>query len=199
MKKKSIYVGKIVLPIPDIVTTLVNGWASKNKVHTSLDPAFTFHDVDITHDAVDADDTYVPVTAHAPANNESASAPSEDFPLVIPTLESRGAEEPEPELTVEGPSSPGFTGNYLRDRLSLPMSLSRRTLVRTVMLSGMRGMYIGIPSLHPHTNTPNLHARTARYLHQDVRLYLRAAALSPLYRGRRLHGYAEPQSGTTLQ
>jgi hypothetical protein len=46
-----------VLPIPDIVATLVNGWASKNKVHTSLDPAFTFHDIDITLDAADADDT----------------------------------------------------------------------------------------------------------------------------------------------
>ena len=91
-----------VLPIPDIVITLVNGWASKNKVHTSLDPAFTFHDVDITLDAADADDTYVPVTAHAPDNVEPASAPSQDFPFVIPTQESRGAEEPEPEPILEG-------------------------------------------------------------------------------------------------
>ena len=37
-----------VLPIPPIVITTVNGWASKNKIHTSVDPIFTFHDRDIT-------------------------------------------------------------------------------------------------------------------------------------------------------
>ena len=55
-----------VLPIPDIVTTLVNGWASKNKVHTSLDPAFTFHDVDITHDAADAVALYCTYRTYIP-------------------------------------------------------------------------------------------------------------------------------------
>jgi hypothetical protein len=92
-----------VLPIPDIVITLVNGWASKNKMHTSLDPAFTFHDVDITLDAADDDDTNVPVTAQSPENTDPDSAPSQDFPLVIPTQESRGADEPEsePEPTLE--------------------------------------------------------------------------------------------------
>ena len=44
-----------VLPIPTIVTATVNGWASKNKVHTSIDPIFTYHDKDITGDV--ADDT----------------------------------------------------------------------------------------------------------------------------------------------
>ena len=86
-----------VLPIPDVVTILVNGWASKNKINTSVDPAFTFHDVDITLDAADPDETYVPVTAHSPDTNDSVSAPSQDFAIVIPTMESRGAEGPDPE------------------------------------------------------------------------------------------------------
>ena len=109
----------VVLPIPDIVTTLVNGWASKNKVHTSLDPAFTFHDVDITLDADDADDTYVPVTAHDPDNVDAAPAPSQDFPLVISTQESRGAEEPEtaidttvPPTVLTGPTEPTDEPQY---------------------------------------------------------------------------------------
>ena len=43
----------LVLPIPPLVTTAVDGWASKNKIHTSKEPTFTFHDKDITGDAVD--------------------------------------------------------------------------------------------------------------------------------------------------
>ena len=43
----------LVLPIPPLVTTAVDGWASKNKIHTSKEPTFTFHDRDITGDAVD--------------------------------------------------------------------------------------------------------------------------------------------------
>ena len=43
----------VVLPIPPLVITTVNGWASKNKIHTSKEPTFTFHDRDITGDAVD--------------------------------------------------------------------------------------------------------------------------------------------------
>ena len=40
----------VVLPIQPIVITTVNGWAAKNKLHTSIDPIFTFHDRDITND-----------------------------------------------------------------------------------------------------------------------------------------------------
>lgn len=43
----------VVLLIPPLVITTVNGWASKNKIHTSKEPTFTFHDRDITGDAVD--------------------------------------------------------------------------------------------------------------------------------------------------
>ena len=43
----------MLLPIPPLVITTVNGWASKNKIHTSKESTFTFHDRDITGDAVD--------------------------------------------------------------------------------------------------------------------------------------------------
>ena len=34
----------VVLPIPPLVTTTVNGWASKNKIHTSKEPILIFYD-----------------------------------------------------------------------------------------------------------------------------------------------------------
>ena len=40
----------VVLPIPTIVITTVNAWASTNKIHTAVDPIFTYRDRDITHD-----------------------------------------------------------------------------------------------------------------------------------------------------
>ena len=43
----------VVLTIPPLVTTTMNGWASKNKTYTSQEPIFTFHDVDITGDIDD--------------------------------------------------------------------------------------------------------------------------------------------------
>ena len=43
----------VVLPIPTLVTTTINGWASKNKIHISQEPIFTFHDRDITGDIDD--------------------------------------------------------------------------------------------------------------------------------------------------
>ena len=55
----------LVLPIPPLVTTAVDGWASKNKIHTSKEPTFTFHDRDITGDAVD----HV-VTMNTPSDEE---------------------------------------------------------------------------------------------------------------------------------
>ena len=52
----------VVLPIPPIVITTVNGWAAKNRLHTSIDPTFTFHDRDITNDV---DNDVVTTTARA--------------------------------------------------------------------------------------------------------------------------------------
>jgi hypothetical protein len=40
-----------VLPIPPIVITTVNGWAASNKIHTVMDPVYTYRVRDITHDA----------------------------------------------------------------------------------------------------------------------------------------------------
>ena len=55
----------VVLPIPPLVTTTVNGWASKNKIHTSREPIFTFQNNDITGDVDDdvitMDSSSVPV------------------------------------------------------------------------------------------------------------------------------------------
>ena len=50
-----------VLSIPNVVSIIINGWASKNKIHTSHDP-----DADINLDAADIDDTFVPVTETRP-------------------------------------------------------------------------------------------------------------------------------------
>ena len=58
----------VVLPIPPIVIT-VNGWAAKNKLQTSIDPIFTFHNRDITNDIDDAvigNITRVPSSTAAP-------------------------------------------------------------------------------------------------------------------------------------
>ena len=43
----------VVLPTPPLVTTTMYGWASKNKTHTSPEPIFTFHGIDITGDIDD--------------------------------------------------------------------------------------------------------------------------------------------------
>ena len=67
----------VVLPIPPLVTTTVNGWASKNKIHTSREPIFTFHDNDITGD-VDDD----VVTMDSP----SVPVPTVPFRLTPPIL-----------------------------------------------------------------------------------------------------------------
>ena len=107
-----------VLPIPDFVITLINGWASKNKANTSQDPTFMFHDRDITTDGID-DYTDVPVTDMSPLTMAIPDLPVHqptapvftppfhtpdtdsrtDFPPALPTLESRGAEEPDYQTT----------------------------------------------------------------------------------------------------
>jgi hypothetical protein len=76
----------VVLPIPPIVITTVNGWAAKNKLHTSIDPIFTFHDRDITND-VD-NDAVGNITRAAPPTAAPIGdrGPIQDpFPLSIPT------------------------------------------------------------------------------------------------------------------
>ena len=57
----------MVLPIPAIVMTTVTGWASKNKLHTSLDPTFTFHDRDITGEAADDEAVIEPALGVVPS------------------------------------------------------------------------------------------------------------------------------------
>ena len=42
-----------VLPIPPTVIDVVNVWAGRNKMHTSKEPIFTFHDRDITGEVAD--------------------------------------------------------------------------------------------------------------------------------------------------
>ena len=76
----------VLLPTPPIVITTMNGWAAKNKLYTSIEPIFTFHDRDITND-VD-DDVIGNITLAAPPT----AAPIGDhrliqdpFPLSIPT------------------------------------------------------------------------------------------------------------------
>ena len=91
----------LVLPIPPIVITTVNGWAAKNKLHTWIDPIFTFHDRVITNDVDDdvignitraAPPTAAPIGDHGPIQDP--------FPQSIPTA-SIGFESPPTQSLME--------------------------------------------------------------------------------------------------
>ena len=120
----------VVLPISTPVTTMVNSWASKNKVHTSQDPIFTFHDRDITGDVDDDDMTMAPSSEPPPCIGVSAlpprqpvltidneiPAPVEESQITPDPFEIRGDMEavlgeensfPTPE-EISGPEDPGY-------------------------------------------------------------------------------------------
>ena len=80
----------VTLPIPPTVTATVTGWASKNKLHTSQYPQFTFHDRNITDDAdesVDPTPAKVPDT-RLPASDHPHPSFDEDIQTSDTTIES---------------------------------------------------------------------------------------------------------------
>ena len=84
----------VVLPIPPIVISTINGWASTNKIHTVVDPIFTYRDRDITHDAPD-DLPSIPTPS--PTSHENAThveVPPPDSHVPDPSLTSNGSESP---------------------------------------------------------------------------------------------------------
>ena len=84
----------VVLPIPPIVISTINGWAATNKIHTVVDPIFTYRDRDITHDAPD-DHTSNPTPS--PLSNENAThveVPPPDSSVPAPSLTSNESESP---------------------------------------------------------------------------------------------------------
>ena len=84
----------VVLPIPPIVISTINGWASTNKIHTVVDPIFTYRDRDITHDAPD-DLPSIPTPS--PTSNENAThveVPPPDSHVPDPSLPANESESP---------------------------------------------------------------------------------------------------------
>ena len=144
----------MVLPIPPLVTTTVNGWASKNKIHTSKEPIFTFHDEDITgdidDDVVTMDSPSVPV----------ATTPSEPTPSILPVfpdetdtphtvmepqitkdqIEIRGEMESAGAQNISNPTSDKVSGPEIsfepvpEEQPKAPPTTAVRTYVRTYLV-----------------------------------------------------------------
>ena len=72
-----------VLPIPDVVVTLVNSWASKNKTHIGQEPTFTFHERDITAEPAEDEVHMEPMTTTVPRESPPEQLPT---PLVLPFI-----------------------------------------------------------------------------------------------------------------
>ena len=87
----------VVLPIPPIVITTVNGWASTNKIHTVVDPIFTYRDRDITHDVPDD----LPRVVKPLENATHVQVPLLDNYVMNPRLTSDHSESPMPVLPLE--------------------------------------------------------------------------------------------------
>ena len=139
-----------VLPISTPVTVTVNGWASKNKVHTSQDPVFTFHDRDITGEVDDDLMSMEPVPEEpsrnclltpppllpdltvedeAPALVEESQIAPDPFEIRGGTEDSIVEENPFPtSLEVSGPEDPGYEiPNEIHEPYSTPPANVRTT------------------------------------------------------------------------
>ena len=91
----------VVLPIPPIVITTVNGWAASNRLHTVVDPTFTYHDRDITHDAPDDTHSRAPQSAPVPENVPQVAVPLPDVNVPELRLPAASCESPPASSPVE--------------------------------------------------------------------------------------------------
>ena len=138
----------VVLPIPPVVITTINGWASTNKIHTVVDPVFTYRDRDITHDVPDdLQDTITP----------SPSPPDNATHVEVPLLDTNVPELRLPTASSESPLATlpmmirGDTGNIEKTN-DLPEDVNEITeLIEDLPLPVEND---GAPSATVRTYTP---------------------------------------------